>query len=88
MPPPMPRPLEERWVRENTQGQRPGFSFLIVQEAGEPRSAPCLSFAVTVSPALPRRSAVEAGRLAGLGDPRLRAPSLIISPQLSPPRSS
>lgn len=38
---------------------------------GQPRAAPCLSFSGTVSPALPRRSAVEAGRLAGLGDPRL-----------------
>lgn len=42
-----------------------------IREAGSPRAAPCLSFAGTVSPALPRRSAVEAGRLAGLGDPRL-----------------
>lgn len=88
MPPAMPWLLEGRWVRGNTQGQSPGFPVCIIQEAGEPRAAPCLSFFVTVSPELPRRSAVEAGRLAGLGDPRLGAPSLIISPQLSPPRSS
>lgn len=36
----------------------------------------------------PQQGAVEAGGLAGLRDPRPGAPSLIISPRLSPPRSS
>lgn len=43
-------------------------------------AAPCLSFPVA------RRE--EAGGLARLGAPRLGAPSLIISPRLSPPHSS
>lgn len=33
----------------------PAFPVGVTQGAGEPRAAPCLSFAVSVSPALPRR---------------------------------